>query len=417
MTESRTMRDPPSPRSPTFIVGLDYGTHSTKIVVRRRDDPTTPDALIVDPRVGTETDEYPAFASPSLVLVKDDQIWFGREAWRRRARGQLHRSLKVRLLEHDTTDSPPANEVDVLVAAYLAWIIGGIRTDIEERTPSRSARIVLNVAAPMSHVENPELKSRYEHILAAAWAASVERRIGQGSSVRETHEILRPLIESTVAPESDRPFKVLPETVAPVISLSEHPDCIPGLYAVVDIGAGTTEISLIHVGEPGTGQKIVCYDDVSFGLGGDQLSSVTLSEQRELSHRFQHTLRKSWCTAYRKDAPNRAAMERWRSLRILRTGGAGKHPHIERKLAAGHPATARGEAAQIEVRRYEWKSWYDPVVRIPSAAGLQAPLHLLAVAHGLSIEAPRWPDWFRPSEVEKLGGEEARESDPNWYMD
>lgn len=417
MTEFRTNRDPQHPRSPTFIVGLDYGTHSTKIVVRRRDDPTTPEALVVDPRVGTETDEYPAFASPSLVLVNADELWFGREARRRRARGELHRSLKVRLLEHDTTELPPANEVDVMVAAYLAWIIGEIRKDVGVRTQGGSARIVLNVAAPMSHVENPELKSRYEHILAAAWVASVERRIGQGMSVREALEILGPLIDLPVAPESDRPFKVLPETVAPVISLSEHPDCIPGLYAVVDIGAGTTEISLIHVGEPGTGQKIVCYDDVSFGLGGDQLSSVTLGDQRALANDFQHTLRKSWCTAYRKDAQNRAAMERWRSLRILRTGGAGRHPLIERRIAAGHPAVARGQAAQIEVRGYEWKSWYDPVVRIPSAAGSQAPLHLLAVAHGLSIEAPRWPDWFRPSEVEKLDGEETRETDPNWYMD
>ena len=53
-------------------IGFDFGTYSTKVVVRRRGE-RVGNAICV----GGSVDGYPSFAAPSLVRVSDDTVWFG----------------------------------------------------------------------------------------------------------------------------------------------------------------------------------------------------------------------------------------------------------------------------------------------------------------------------------------------------
>ena len=57
------------------VVGFDFGTHSTKILMRRRGDD------IADPvYLDAPTEGFPWFASPSLVQVAKGKLYFGRQA-------------------------------------------------------------------------------------------------------------------------------------------------------------------------------------------------------------------------------------------------------------------------------------------------------------------------------------------------
>jgi hypothetical protein len=423
---ARTEQSAGRSRGPTYIVGLDYGTHSTKIVVRRRD-ASRGEVLVLDPPKRGENDEYPWFAVPSLVRVTGRKLRFGRSALV--GEGELHKSLKVKLLDSvaDRADDAAiegARREDLLVASYLAWVLGGVRAKLREKIEGVEPRILLNLAAPMNHFEDKGLKVRYLRIIHAAWAAAFETdgpAIAQGIELDAADAILGPrlLPDCPIPDSSERPFEVLPETVAPLVSLSRNPDCEPGLYAVVDVGAGTTEISVTHVGEPDADQKILCYGDESFLLGGDKLAAAQGNHEIEahLAREFLKTLRRIWMIGYRKDAPSHSARPRWKRLTILRTGGAGRHRAIESQLALGHPAAAKGQAAVVEVDRYEWQIWYEPVLEVMGVGNPRVAKHLLAVADGLSSERMNWPEWFRPADIEALQSEPIRETDPTWYIE
>jgi hypothetical protein len=106
------------------------------------------------------TEGYPPFAAPSAVLLKDDRIYFGRMAVTEE-KGTFFKSLKVQLLPHDPAlgqrplDLPPGVDLDVLIAAYFGWVLGEIKQRLDSLT---SETVSLNVAAPMSHIVDRELK-------------------------------------------------------------------------------------------------------------------------------------------------------------------------------------------------------------------------------------------------------------------
>jgi hypothetical protein len=152
-------------------LGLDFGTYSTKLIMRVRGASKRPLVLFLD-----EPDpEYPAFAVPSLVCLSNGKLFFGQEA--RRRGGHLFSSLKVSLLPPpplgtwDPDDFPHGTTPDLLVAIYLAWILGRVKMAVGE---DRASRFSLNVAAPMNHVENQALKERYLQVVNAAWQAAFE---------------------------------------------------------------------------------------------------------------------------------------------------------------------------------------------------------------------------------------------------
>jgi len=245
-TAIRTSLTGPRRAGPRAItIGLDFGTHSTKIVLRPRGAEKAALLQISKPQEG-----YPWFACPSLVKVVDDRVYFGSRALEVSG-GKLYRSLKVQLLPpegDDATDHvfPSGLTPDLLVAWYLSWVLGRIKLAIDKFFKHSNPRLSLNLAAPMNHIENESLKARYLGIVQAAWESvfgKVPSPVQQGMRVKEMRAKFASWLEKEVPSRETRPFEILPETVAPIVSLSFDPRMDPGMYMIVDIGAGTTEIS------------------------------------------------------------------------------------------------------------------------------------------------------------------------------
>ena len=59
---------------------------------------------------------------------------------------------------------------ELLIACYLSWALGKIMSWLGEVYPGN---VALNLAAPMNHIEDKELKESYLRIIQGAWSPSV----------------------------------------------------------------------------------------------------------------------------------------------------------------------------------------------------------------------------------------------------
>lgn len=411
-------RRPRSDRT-TVVVGFDFGTYSTKVLFRKRNDDVARVLTLGDPVPG-----YPSFASPSLVSLEQGRLWFGGEALAH-TQGALYRSLKVRLLGPATepdNEYPPGPCPDLLVAAYLTWAFRAVRNGIDRQYPDAGIR--LNVAAPMDHLEDQKLKARYLQIVQAAWTIAFGRApipVTQGCRLDEIEDALHSLLSREVLGEDERKFDVLPETVTAIVSLSMNPRMMPGMYLIVDVGAGTTEISVNYSNEQGIDHRVVCYCDQTVMIGGDQfsrLSELPSKQQQDqcdsLASELAKRCAKVWALGRLKDAPNHFARQRWKSLTILLAGGGTRHPAVRGIFR--NPSVFLDRLRQYQVE-CEVMSHSPTSVDLGSHNSAAADLPLLVVAHGLTRERQRWPEYFEPASVETLEATAAVEKpDSFWYV-
>lgn len=397
-------------------LGLDFGTHSTKVVLRVRNIPNKALVLFLD----EPGPDYPAFAAPSLVRLQAGKLFFGQRA--AREGGELFNSLKVSLLPPppvggwDVSDFPQGTTPDLLVAFYLSWILGRVKLAVGE---ARAARLSLNVAAPMDHVENQGLKERYLHVVHAAWQATIENLappVTQGADLARLSPVFKELLERSVPDPKHRRFEILPETLAPLASLFHDPKTKDGLYMVVDMGAGTTELSVSRVTARGDDGAMVCYSDKSVWLGGDQFRTNDLEnavnkrahwlEEQRLKDELRQELRSVWYAGFGKDKDGcRRARYSWKELTVVLVGGGLRRQGIREVIDTSPPPKSIFLVDPIDYT----VNWHTPA-GLEFGAGqpdfvprdpMDSPAYL-AVAHGLSLERQKWPRFDPPREVDVL---------------
>ncbi len=401
----------------TVVIGFDFGTHSTKVVFRERGKRDGFIALFDE-----EAEGYPFLSSPSLVRCSGDCLFFGTEALLTSG-GQLFRSLKVNLLPGQQRASfrfPDGFDSRCLVAAYFTWAFQQLRQSLSEYS---EANVFINLAAPMSHFEIRKLKVKYLQIVQAAWKLSFSDNatpIHQGISVSKAKGILVPLIRQPVVGPEQRRFEVLPETIAPVVSLSLDPLMRPGMYMIVDTGAATTEISVFHAGDADADQKVLCYQDETMLVGGNDLllaehhgGAKGLDEIRRITEFLEKRYRRVWQLGYQFDAPNRWARKRWKELTLVLSGGGTRHQAVAERLGAANPMCAWPET----------DTHFDVGRHLPGTLERQCEmddddLSMFAVANGLAIERMNWPVVFQPDEIERMPPTEDLDDKPQgyWYL-
>lgn len=403
------------------VLGLDFGTFSTKVVVRRRNERSA-----VVPRLDAPCVGYPSFALPSLVRVADGRLFFGGRAAQALG-GDLYRSLKVSLLKELTQSAAVVGSgkygltVDSLVALYLSWVLSQVRKWLDDEYGPNRVNLFVNAAAPMNHYEQPMLLDRYLRILGCAWNAVFGARpvtVEQGVAV---HSVVSWLNESLdrgreIEPAATRRFDVLPESVAPIVSLSRDPRMQAGMYLIVDMGAGTAEFSINHAPAPGGDQKVLCYYDQSILLGVEQFDDPPPGESREsLTEQFLRALCRTWGRGYIKDAANHAARQRWKELTVLLIGGGTCRPDLRRKIER-HEASVMYAFPRPD-RTYRVTTHIPAELEFrPRQAGAPTDAFLLSVAHGLSFPRRTWPEFYPPSTIEPEGAMPCKpKADLPWF--
>lgn len=387
------------------IIGLDFGTSSTKILYRVRDD-IAAKLVIPDPHV---LDNYPYIASPSLVAIHDGRMHFGSKVFAC-SKASLIRGLKTRLI-HDSASSSRAlipgygaATADFLTAMYLAWILTQTRKRIELREGTTHVDWRTNVAAPMSQFENRELKCKYRRILHAAWQLAFERRDeGEGLSIEEgLASVAAFLREDAALPaESDMPYAVMPETLAPLVSLGSDARFQVGKYLVADIGAGTTELSINFFPSPSQGFPVSCYADQSLPLGMESLvDNGGTVRPAELDSLVQEA-RRTWHFGFKTEMNDHNLKMSWKGLRILLAGGGSQNATIRKRLEKSRASIVHAFHNCTDVS-YE-VSVYEPTsIDANGVSKKRFPGFLLPVADGLSIERRRWPEFIEPKRIEPI---------------
>lgn len=408
----------PAPRGnrKTVIIGFDFGTHSTKVVFRVRGRPEGRIAKFDTPAPG-----YPVLASPSLVRYLNGQLFFGTQALRQSG-GQLFRSLKVRLLlngQQKEESYPAGLDARSLATAYFAWAFQQLKTSLRDVI---DGSLSLNVAAPMGVFEVSDLKTKYLQIIQAAWNVSFADQpipINQGISAAKVAAIFTPLLKETILGPEHRRFGVLPETIAPVVSLSLDPLMKPGIYTIVDTGAGTTEMSVFHAGWPGADQKVLCYQDETILLGGNDLHAAARlsdslkrdAEVNRITGILEKRYRQIWQRGYHVDSAIELSKDRWKDLTLVLSGGGTRHAAVKRRLSGADPVPKwPGYKSSFNVCRH-----VPGTLEIRNGTGNDEG-SMFAVANGLAIERAKWPVYFEPNEIEPLVATQKIDEKPERYF-
>ena len=402
------------------IVGCDYGTHSTKVLYRRRGE-----ERIRLAQIGTPCEGYPECASPSVIRIKDDRITFGKQAVGGR-NGEPFASLKVHLLRGDAAaavDLPQA--ATVLNAVYLAWVFAEVRRVVEKDFPS--AEITFQVAAPIDYagyVDQSEIKQRFQAVTQAAWKAAfdptVENKLSlrRGGSLGHACDVMRRLLEEPLLPESESPCQILPETVAPIVALALDPEMEPGIYLMVDMGAGTTEMSVVNSTTNADGEVATCYFDSTIEIGGDKFgraaSSQDIATIDGLLYQLERQATVVHHSGFMKVAKNPVARRQWDELTVVLTGGGTRRGDV-----AGIFRNPLSRRFGAHLKQFGIRSSVLDGPRINlDTSGLGIPdseARYLVVARGLLVEQPRWPLTFLPHEVTALESDNTpTERRPHW---
>lgn len=376
-------------RRPLSVIGFDYGTHSTKVVQRYWSEPQGKIVQFDEAVAG-----YPSQASPSVIREQDGRLYFG-AAGVGMPNAMDYGSLKAELMDDLSNDPESAQGIEVLVVAYIAWAL----TQMFDRHPSwRHDRIQLQISAPTSFVGDVELEQKYDRIGHAAYALAIDGcgEIRQGIRYEDALLLIQPHLQMTPPPREERRFSIQPETIAPIISLQQEPIVSSGMYLMIDMGAGTTEMSIVAVPRNST-EPIRCYYDSTERRGGSNLAELedlpVGESQRRLEaflREFNHQASKVWQVGFKKDASNRAARRNWQQLTVLLTGGATRHASIAAQFDSDSKVPFSWQPHNTNHRTAR----HTPRTIQPSTASDGDYLSVFAVANGLSIHTSAWRQCF-----------------------
>jgi len=229
-------------------IGLDFGTSTTKVIVRFPYEPGIPTIAIPAPP------HCRSMAHPYLwqtVLWMDGSGAF--TAWPEDNATLLY-SLKQGIVGHHANTAIAPNRQDGLnltrgdaATAFLAFVVrytrGWLFTNRAEMFRRRRPVWFINVGLPAANMDDGPLVSTYRRIVAAAMLLGSF----QGPVTAETTRLFLTNRDVLAAARSSDEgeklgISVLPETAAEVAGFAKSTNSAPGLYLMVDVGAMTLDV-------------------------------------------------------------------------------------------------------------------------------------------------------------------------------
>ena len=236
-----------------FTIGLDFGTSSTKCMLREeRDDAPFRVVAYPDP-----VDEYGPLLYPSTVTIDGDDLLFGHAAELAANRSTI-RSFKMcipctyasaRRCARCLKDRPgflqlkheqlPAEELSAL---YLAVVLRHAQRALSGIVGSKPTRVFINSAAPLAQLNtSSELRESFERVLFQARLLIKQAR--DRWPLAEALAALDSVRNQAVPAAKKRTTFIVPETQAAITAFILLPDTERGNYATIDVGAGTTDVA------------------------------------------------------------------------------------------------------------------------------------------------------------------------------
>jgi hypothetical protein len=251
-------------------IGLDFGTSTTKVIVRIDDAASKPQYLVVAPR-GAEA----SVVFPSCAAVEGDNLLLGAAA-EVAATSEKVRSFKMNLPAEAGSRKHAWRgrlrladgrlTAEDLSTLYIAWVLRDVLGQVREYLSGADLKITLNAAAPLDQMEaEPHLRALFHRIFFRALKIAAVAR--SPWSLKEARLALDKARSIPVPSDEESPVNVFPETHAAMTSYMLLPGRSKGNYATVDIGAGSTDVAFFwfHATD---GQPEMCYYGACSGFVG-----------------------------------------------------------------------------------------------------------------------------------------------------
>ena len=257
-------------------IGFDLGTSNSKLVWRYRD-------KSYPVRFGSDPDSLSSYLYPSTVFYDGRTLQTGYDSdkdvnWRveftvtnfkvclaceynPNSKCKInHCTLANWNLDH-FEDKLRGSEVSFIMSYYLASVLSMAKELIVTAFEQKFGRInpanirwAVNMAVPNRFMTYDNITSEYKSALKTGWLMSIAlKMLLKKSSVRLMKQCY--FHARAIASTEEMDCFVIPETVAQVTSFIRSRNTGDGLYALVDIGAGTVDASVFRIYTPPHNQR------------------------------------------------------------------------------------------------------------------------------------------------------------------
>jgi hypothetical protein len=388
-------------RSVEIVLGIDFGTSSTKIVARLPYEAGSPAFAVPVPPYARAEDHAYLWAS-RLWLTPD-----GAFSLRPMPGADLTCALKTNLMVSGNLGRTVLNPVagmaamaEGAAAAFLALQIrqakGWLVTEKPALLRKGPPRWSYNLGFPAASLNDRELRARYERCVAAAVVVA-----------EASDEVTLPVVRSALAVAAADASRWLerkrialhPEIAALVAGFANSTRREDGLYALVDVGGGTVDCCTFNLftARDGNARCPIFMAKVELlGVEPWRFCEVDASLAEDFTF-LLNTLQKTviWDTRKSRDP----ASERWRSGLPLFFVGGGILSPVHRNSTRALDAWLLGQTGGLAGVRVE---------PLPAPENLEHPecsagqVHRLGVAIGLSMPAVEIPEVTLPDEIDDI---------------
>ena len=369
-----------------LVLGLDFGTSSTKVIVRLPYEAGQPTIAIPAP-VPCRSENAPYLWQTVLWLQQEGTFL----PWPTPGATVLN-SLKQGLIQGRSelaiSDSVANGEVSRAQAgvAYLTFVIRYVRGWLLRNRPNlfRGRRPVwfLNLGMPAASYDDPILTRPYRRVGAAALQlAKIDNPVTVEVSRRFLHDPLVVDAGTSEAAAEALGVAVLPETAAEMTGFSKSTQSVPGLYLLVDVGAMTLDACMFRLNQDTNANQRYAFMAAEVRPLGVDSFHWFLSEGKtepEFVGQCDYALHSViWETKARRD-PNAANWKPGNDIPVFIAGGGAANA-LHRDIVASIGPWLERHVSNEGIRLLE--------LPVPSAIDLPEKLHdfgRMTVAWGLS---------------------------------
>ena len=420
---------------PRVQVGLDFGTSSTKAMWLRLD---VPDAQVRAIDFGHDLPALPSYCLPSLAAfdskgnlllgdaaaqaLPEEGLQFALSRFKMLVAGSAdpryldahnHEvfSEHVKAATGDERNCTPA----MLTTVYLAFAMRRVRRQLESRLKRTDVDVAFNTCVPVDQRENNRIFAEFDRIIGAA--ERLERTALDGDSARSWLEQAGTALGQGALPELERRLFLVPEAVAGTAAYVSSLRRDSGLHALIDIGAGTTDVSIFNLSvTQAEGATSFWYSARSVPYGAGHIESRLQHELRSKGERGSLKQVRDALGGGREGLPSVTAIlheELDKIRRATNPSWAEAYGHFKRQSAwtgKNVKVFIAGGGALIPdalgVFEESWnKPWGPyPCSRLPDPESYEpkqvgGPFVRISVAYGLTTPIPVLGRWVMPADA------------------
>ena len=265
-----------------LVIGLDFGTSGTKVVVRLLEKGRP--AAAVD--FGTDQAGFSRFSFPSTIALDNSRFLFGTEA-ERHENGPVFRSLKRTLIStnggvrsaRSLELAPRPQDLDAhphfLVAVYLGAVLRQVR-DLVAQEHDADPEFFYNLDIPVSQLDGGPVRRGFQTALDAAvdFAETDNLLLDDYRALWERWQEVLGRDTTGAADRERKRWELVPESSAIVKGaeaalVSILPDS-RRYTAIVDIGAGTTDVGWFRLVTHEDGDSLYFFSAETCLVGCDE---------------------------------------------------------------------------------------------------------------------------------------------------